>query len=268
MKIPVLDIQGKEVAKIALPDQFSEPVRDDLVKRAVLIYHARARQPYGAKPGAGMRQNAKLSRKRRDYKGAYGHGISRAPRKSLNRRGNRFYWVGAVAPGTVGGRQAHPPKAEKIWDRKLNIQERRKAIRSALSATTIKEIVTQRGHVVPVLYPFALSSAVEGLSTTKEVVGVLIHAGLAGELTRSSVKKVRAGHGKMRGRRYTKKKGPLFVVSDRCQFVKAARNLAGVDVVPVRDLHVKLLAPGTNPGRLTIFTQAALEKLSQEKLFM
>ncbi len=149
MKIPVLSLEGKEIKKIELPSQFSEELRSDLVKRAVLALQASRRQAYGAKKEAGKRASAKLSKRRRNYRGSYGYGISRVPRKILSRRGRRFYWVGAVAPGTVGGRKAHPPKAEKGWEQKINKKERRKAIRSAIAATINKELVESRGHRLP-----------------------------------------------------------------------------------------------------------------------
>ncbi|MBI1970756.1 50S ribosomal protein L4 [Candidatus Woesearchaeota archaeon] len=113
MKIPIITITNSQAGTVDLPPIFQEEVRPDLIKRAVETLQANARQPYGAKPGAGMRYSAKLSRRRRDYKTSYGYGISRVPRKILSRSGTRFNWVGAVAPGTVGGRQAHPPKAQK-----------------------------------------------------------------------------------------------------------------------------------------------------------
>ena len=73
-----------------------------------------------------MKQSAKLSKRRRAYRGSYGFGISRTPRKILSKRGRRLGWVGAVAPNTVGGRRTHPPKAEKIWREEINTKERRK----------------------------------------------------------------------------------------------------------------------------------------------
>src|SRR3989344_7504660 len=145
MKADVVGISGSK-GKGEFPFQFNEPIRPDLVKRAVESIWGNTRQPYGAFPRAGKQAAAKLSRRRRDYKTSYGYGISRVPRKVLSRRGTRFTLVGAYAPGTVGGRQAHPPKAEKIWTRKLNKRERRKAIRSALAATIVKELVEKRGH--------------------------------------------------------------------------------------------------------------------------
>ena len=44
---------------------------------------------------------------------------------------------------------------------------------------------------------------------------------------------------------------------------KAARNHPGVEVVVVDNLNAELLAPGTHPGRLTMYTTSALEKLGE-----
>jgi large subunit ribosomal protein L4e len=41
----------------------------------------------------------------------------------------------------------------------------------------------------------------------------------------------------------------------------AVGNLLGVDVVTVEKLNVELLAPGTVPGRLTVWSSSAFEKL-------
>src|SRR3989338_3183716 len=135
MKVKIIDINNKDIGERELPIQFSEDIRPDLIHRAVVTIQKNKRHPYGASPEAGKRHSAKLSRRRRDYKGSYGHGISRVPRKIMSRRGTRMNWVGAIAPGTVGGRQAQPPKAEKIWVKKNNKAENRKAIRSAIAAT-------------------------------------------------------------------------------------------------------------------------------------
>ncbi len=268
MELAVLNTKKESVGKQKLPSQFSELVREDLVKKAVLTIQSRKRQPYGAKPGAGMRASAKISRRRRDYKGAYGHGISRVPRKIMTKRGSHFFWVAAVAPGTVGGRRAHPPKAGKVWAKDMNKKERRKAIRSALAATLDSNLVASRGHIVPEKYPFVLEDSVESLAKTQDAQEALLALGFEGDLSRSMVKKVRAGKGKMRGRRYNKKKGPLLVVSGKCPLMGAAANLPGVDIVIVDDLNTELLAPGTVVGRLTVFTQAAIKRLEDKKLFM
>ena len=135
MKADVFGLDGKKVKSIELPEQFNEEYEPDLIKRAILVIQSHNRQPYGVAYQAGMIHSAKLSRRRRNYKGSYGKGISRVPRKTMWRRGMQFGWVGANAPGMVGGRRSHPPKAYKNWDLKINIKERKKAIRSALSGS-------------------------------------------------------------------------------------------------------------------------------------
>lgn len=269
MKVNVIDAAKGMVGQVELPQQFSEEFHPDLIARAVLSIESKARQPYGADPEAGGKGSTKISRRRRDYKGAYGHGISRVPRTTMSRSGTRFNWEAAQAPGTVGGRQAHPPKATKIWAKKINKTENRKAIRSAISATVVAKIVQGRGHVVPKDYPFVASSGFEDVAKTQGVIEALKKFGFDGELKRISDRKVRAGKGKTRGRKYTVKKGPLLVVSKAdCGLVKSARNIMGVDVAVVNRINAYMLAPGTAPGRLTLFTAAAIERLAKEKLFM
>ena len=79
---------------------------------------------------------------------------------------------------------------------------------------------------------------------------------------------MRAGKGKLRGRKYQRKTGPLLVVSKDCSLEKSACNIPGIDVVQINNINAELLAPGTHLGRLTLFTQAAIEKLGKEKLFL
>jgi len=264
----IIDIDGKEAGSKKLPIQFSEPINPDIIKRAVLAIRSHNIHPRGADPMAGEKSVAKLSRRRRDYKSSYGHGISRAPRKIISRRGMRINWIGAFAPGTRGGRRAHPPKASKIWGQKINTKENRKAIRSALAASLTKDVVIARGHKIPDNYPFFISNNFESLKKTGEVIKALVILGLTAELERSSKKNVRAGRGKMRGRKYQRAKGPLIVVSDKCDLLKSARNISGVDIVSVKSVNSELLAPGTVPGRLTLFTAASIDRLEKEKLFM
>lgn len=266
MNSNIIDMTGRKVKSIDLPKQFSEEYRPDLIKRAFLAVMSHKRTPYGAKAGAGMRYSSKLSRRRKNYKGAYGKGISRVPRKIMTRRGSQFYWIGATAPGTVGGRKAHPPKPEKIFSQKINIKERRKAIRSAISATVLPEIVMSRGHRFENV-PVILESKFQDLDKTKDVINVFNKIGLKDEMERVSVKKIRAGKGKSRGRRYKKKVGPLLVVSENCSLMNSSKNIPGVDVVKVKDLNVELLAPGSDPGRLCLWTDKAIEIMKKDNLF-
>ena len=267
MRLTIMNKDSQAAGNITLPKQFNEPVRADLVKRAVLALQSNARQQYGASPTAGKRPSVRISKRRHDYRTTYGIGQSRTPRKVMSYRGSRFNWTGAFAPQTVGGRRAHPPKAEKEWDQKINDKERRKAIRAALAATMNKEVVEQRGHKAPASYPFIITAEFESMDKTKDVKQALDKLGLAEELARAEDKKIRAGKGKMRGRKYKQAKSALIVTAQACPLTKAASSIPGVDVVTVEELNAELLAPGAAVGRLTLYTQTAIEKLDKERLF-
>ena len=267
-KLSIFDASKNKTGEIALPMQFNEEVRSDLISRAVLALQSNKRQAYGAMPEAGKRYSSTLSKRRRRYRGSYGHGISRTPRKILSRRGTRLFWVGAFAPNTVGGRRAHPPKSEKILERKINKKERRKAIRSGIAATIVKDIVKNRGHIIPDNFPFILDSKFEMLSKTQEMLNALKAVGLEKELERVEKKSIRAGKGKLRGRKYDTKTGPLIVVSKNSAVMKAANNIPGVNIVEVKNLNAEMLAPGEAPGRLTLWTAGAIKLLEEKKLFM
>ncbi len=268
MKLNILTAEKKVKGQKDLPSQFNEEYRPDLITRAVNSLLSMSRQPYGASPDAGFRQSSKVSKRRRTNRGRYGMGISRVNRKILSRRGMRMFWVGAFSPQTVGGHRAHPPKSWKDFTQGLNQKERRKAIRSAMAATLQKIIVEQRGHFLPQDYPFIIDASVEQLSRTKDVEEMLLKLGFQDELARSSVRKVRAGRGKSRGRKYRHKKGLLLVVSQDCPLMKSAKNISGIDIVPAKSLNVQLLAPGALPGRVTLWTDKAMDIVDKEKLFI
>jgi large subunit ribosomal protein L4e len=268
MELKIISTKNEEKGKKKLPAQFEEEIRPDLIYRAVLTLQANKRQKYGASTEAGIRASSILSKRRRAYRGTYGIGQSRTPRKVLTRRGTRMYFVGAFAPQTVGGRRAHPPKADKNWNKKINKKEGKKAVKSAITATIDTELVKQRGHMIPENYPFIIDNSFEDLSKTKDIKASLESLGFKNELKRSSKKTVRAGKGKSRGRKYKKRKGILLVVSKECKLEKAARNIPGIDIVNIKSLNAELLAPGAVPGRLALFTEAAIDTLEKEKLFM
>jgi len=266
MKLTVYGTDGKAGSQQALPEQFDEQVRHDLIKRAVLSVQSRSRQPYGADPEAGDKQSVDVSRRRRDYRGSYGKGISRVPRKVMSRRGGNFNWEGARAPGTKGGRRAHPPKASKIWSRKINEKENKKAIRSALAATINKELVTARGHKLPAHYPFIAADSISNIKKTKELVNALVKLGFTAELERTT-KKHSTGRAKLRGR--SKTIASVLIVTDKkAAVIQAAANVSGVQAVTVQELNAEMLAPGTHPGRLTIFTESALKTMEEKNLFL
>lgn len=267
MELKIIDATNNATGKKKLPKQFGEQIRPDLIKRAVFSIQSNRRQPYGSDPRAGMKHSTRISKRRRDYRGSYGLGISRTPRKIMSRRGMRMNWVGGFVPFTVGGRRAHPPMVEKIWAQKMNKKERRKAIRSAISATADVKTIDPK-HILPEGFPFLISKSFESLDKTKVVIDALTKIGFGAELERVSEKKIRAGRGKTRGRKYKGKKGPLVVVSEECKLSKAAKNIPGLEIVDVKHVNAELLAPGTVPGRLTLWSEGAIDIMEKEGLFL
>lgn len=269
MKVNIYNLNGEVVGEVELPPQFKERVREDIIRRAVLCLQRARVQPYGAKIKAGRSSSAKFRGIRRGYGHSYNWSLARLPRLML--RGGRRVGRVVNVPQAVKGPRAHPPKVEKVWKIKINKKERRLAIRSALSATALRELVIKRGHKVPeeITLPIVVVKDFENLKKTSQVREFLLKLNLREELERASKKKIRSGKGKMRGRRYKKPKSLLIVVSDpKAPVVKAARNLPGIDVVSFNLLNAEFLAPGTHPGRLTIFTEEALKKLEESKLFL
>ncbi len=72
---------------------------------------------------------------------------------------------------------------------------------------------------------------------------------------------IRAGRGKMRGRRHRMPRGPLLVVRDVAKVRRGFGNLPGVEVASPASLNAEVLAPGGQPGRLVVFSSSALEAL-------
>jgi len=266
VKANILDLNGKPLEEIELPKVFSEPIREDLILRAVLTAQSRRRQPYGTSPLAGKRTAAHFHGGRPGRTGAHrwamiGREMARLPRL----HGKTVPWLtfrARFVPQAVKGREAFPPLVEKVWEQKINDKERRKAIHSAIAATAIKELVAKRGHKVEKLkLPIVVDDKVQSISKTKELVEFLENIGLNDELERISEKKIRAGKGKSRARRYKRKTGVLFVITEDKGIGKAVRNLTGCHVCKMGNLSAEALAPGAQTGRLTIFTKSAIEKL-------
>lgn len=244
MKINLYTIDGKIKGEIELPSVFSTSFRPDIIKKAVEASRANRRQPYGASPDSGKRHSVEGIGK--------GHGSSRVPRIKDSRRGG-------LAPNVVGGRPAHPPKPYKNWKEKINKKEKRIALLSALAATCNSKLISSRGHrfTEGITLPIVVEDGFENLKT-RDVVQFLIKVGIYQDIERAEKgTKIRAGKGKMRGRRRKEPKSILIVTSKRFR----ADNLPGVDVATPDQLNTELLAPGGAAGRLALFTESALKSI-------
>ncbi|HIH14252.1 MAG TPA: 50S ribosomal protein L4 [Nanoarchaeota archaeon] len=269
MKAQVYTVNGEKSSEVELPAQFSEPIRSDLIKRAALAVRSTERQQYGTDPLAGTKQGKHTSKRRHRYGGTYGIGTSRIKRKVMWKRGSRFGFVGAFVVSAVKGRAAFPPTSERIFEERINIKEKRKAVRSAIAATAVRELVALKHKIDGIKsIPLAVEDSFENIKKTKDIISALEKLGLAKELERIQEKTIRAGKGKMRGRKYRRKLGPLIIISKTCYAEKAAGNIPGVEIVQVKHLNANLLAPGTHAGRLAVWTKSAIEILGKDRLFI
>jgi len=250
--VNIFDLEGNPVGKVDLPAVFSTPLRPDVVKRAVLSIQSKRLQRQGRDPMAGKRTSA-------ESRGT-GMAIARVPRI----KGGSG--TAAFAPGTVGGRQAHPPVVEKEIIKRISKKEKQLGLFSAIAATALKEIVSTRGHAIDDVpqIPLVVSDSIESLTKTKDVEETLIHLGVLSDIYRvRDSRNIRAGKGKLRGRKNKQAIGPLIVVAEGKGLVEAASNIPGVDVVTAKNLNAEVLAPGAHPGRLTVWTSAALVQLDK-----
>lgn len=256
MKTALYDIKGKKKSDIELPTIFSTPIREDLVVKLFESEKFLNRQVFGNYEEAGKRHSASgtISHRRHEWKGHYGKGIARLPRKAMWRRGTQFYWVGAEVSQTRGGRVAHPPKPVFAF-RKINKKERDYALSICLASTFNSELVKK--HYSSLNSP-ASSSVIEELpSKTKDFLSALKN--ILGEAFSIAMKKkvIRSGKGKMRGRRYKSTSGLIVIIGKN-----EKAKLSGVDVKSVSSLGVMDFYPF---GRLALYTKKAIEDISNKE---
>jgi len=252
MQTNVYTVKGEVSEKADVPEVFLTGYRPDIIKKAVLAAAANKRQPYGSKPDAGMRHSVSTWGK--------GRGVSRVQRLKSGKRATQ-------SPNNVTGRRAHPPRPERIWDQKVNKKELKIARCSALAATASSECVKERGHRFDdnVSFPIVVADEFQSVSTTSEVSEFFDAIGIGYDVERAKDgRKIRAGRGTMRNRKYRTPVSVLVVVSERdLPIFKGASNLPGVQVESVDTLNTGILAPGGDAGRLTVYTKSAFQKVGE-----
>ena len=252
VKVNVYGIDGSSAEKIDLPEVFNTPYRPNVIRKSFYILHSNRRQPYGTDPYAGTKHATASVGK--------GRGQSRVPRLTQGRRA-------ALAPGVVGGRRAHPPKAERNWKEKMNKKEKLLAKKSAIAATKDKEIVTKRGHKFDdkITLPVIVEDKFDNIKKTEDVIDALDKIGVYDDVLRAAKgKHIRAGKGKARRRKYKTPKS-ILIVSKKDEINKSSSNLTGIDVVKPEQINIEHLAPGGNAGRLMIITKTALKEIGGAK---
>ncbi len=256
MKINILDITGKKI-KEKETELFEEPIREDII--AKVVEAEKIWQPWSPRFRAGMDSSAsgQVRHKRHSWKSDRGRGLSRIPKKAFWRRGTQFSWEGAIVPSTKGGRRAHPPKGS-VNDKKINKKELLKALKSALSYVINIEAVKKKyssleGKEIKLVLPLVVDKNVLTLNTKKFLEFL---SNILGEFYNVAVQKksVRAGIGKLRGRKYRKNSGLLLVVGNN-----ENTKVKGIEIIKVKELVVSDLA--SNGARLVMFSENAVEEL-------
>ena len=252
-------VDEKQILReVRLPHVFLAPIRNDIVQFVHDQLSNNARQAHGVNTMAGMKHSAESW--------GTGRAVARVPRVSgsgTNRTGQ-----GAFANSCRKGRMAFPLQIWRRWHRKVNLRQRRNALASAIAATAVPSLVLAHGHRILKVpqFPLVLDDKVGQISKTKEAVALLKRFGAYDDVLRCvKAKKIRSGKGKLRNRRYKLRKGPLFVVNDESvALTRALRNIPGVNVVHVKRLNIRHLAPGSQVGRFAIYTEAAFRELENQ----
>merc|ERR1719223_1596869 len=258
---PTVSVYAADSEKVSgsssMPTVFTAPIRDDLVQFCHTNMAKNKRQAHGVFWHAGHEHSAESW--------GTGRAVARIPRIS----GSGTHRSGQAAFGNMcrKGRMFAPLKIWRKWHRKVNTNQKRNAVASALAAAACGPLVMARGHRIEAVPELPLVVDSLNVEKTSQLLKSLDNLGCAGDLTRvRSSKKMRAGQGKLRNARFCLRKGPLIVYGEENNLVKnAARNLPGVDTCNVNRLNLLQLAPGGHLGRLVVFTKDAFEAL--DKIF-
>jgi|SRR3989344_1976136 len=258
MKSKLFDKTGKSKGTIDLPKNFNSDIRRDILLKVFETQKGIYSQAYGAKEGAGAQYSASgISKKRRhDWKGTYGKGISRVPRKIMSRHGANFNWIGATVSNTRGGRRPHAPKSIKNPFKKINKKELLIAFNSAFAGTVDQKSLKKK-YGKDIESGFIFGKDILN-SKTKEFI--LAMENVFGENSNKVLKNksIRAGIGTLRGRKYKSNAGLLFVISS-----KENMKRKGVDVVRVDELKIMDLSPNGEPGRITCYTEDSIKEIEE-----
>jgi len=247
---------SEKAGTVPMPAVLTSPLRPDLVREVHKNMSKNARQAYAVKQKAGYDTAAE----------SWGTGravarIPRAPGGGTHRAGQACFGNQAR-----GGGMYNPTTVWRRWHRRVNVTQKRHAVAVALASSSLPPLVMARGHRIGQVaeLPLVVSDGLESVTKTKEAVEALKKLGCGEDLQRVlDSKKVRAGQGKARNRRYRMRCGPLIIYNEDNGITRAMRNIPGVEATSVDNLNLLRLAPGGHFGRFLIFTEGAFKKLTE-----
>merc|ERR1711934_1224429 len=254
---PCVTVQGAgsdKPTQLAMPSVFLAPIRPDVVHFVHSNMSKNRRQAYAVNKDAGHQTSAESW--------GTGRAVARIPRVP----GGGTHRAGQGAFGNMcrGGRMFNPTKTWRKWHRKINVNQRRYAVCSALAASALPSLVMARGHKIDNVAecPVVVEGGAEACDKTSKAMKILESLGALDDIEKcKDSRQVRSGKGKMRNRRYVQRRGPLVVFAEDNGLKKAMRNISGVEVCDVSRLNLLQLAPGGHLGRFVIFTEQAFAAL-------
>ncbi|PAA71907.1 hypothetical protein BOX15_Mlig010454g1 [Macrostomum lignano] len=258
---PIVTVQAakegeKSGASLALPSVFRAPIRPDILNFVHDQMRKNTRQPYAVHIKAGHQVSAESW--------GTGRAVARIPR--VRGGGTSRSGQGAFGNMCRGGRMFAPTKTWRKWHRRINVQQRRFAVASAIAATGVTSLVMARGHRIEKIseVPLVVSDSVQDLKKTKEAVAFLKRVKAWPDIQKVyASQRFRAGRGKMRNRARIQKRGPLVIYAKDNGLCRAFRNIPGVTLICVSRLNLLKLAPGGHLGRFVIWSESAFRQLDQ-----
>nr|UXY88396.1 60S ribosomal protein L1 [Cryptomonas curvata] len=241
-------LNGSKIDKTDLPDVFLSQIRTDILSFVHSNMSKNRRQAYATSKNAGMMTSAKSW--------GTGRAVARVPR--VPGSGTHRSGQGAITNMCRGGRMFGPTTTWRKWHHKINKNQRKHAIRSAIASSGISSLITARGHNLKKIpeIPLVLEGSVESFSKTNQGQKLLKCVGVSDEIKKKN--SIRHGKGKMRNRRFSKFKGPIVIYEKNA---RCFRNIKGIDICCVNSLNLLNLAPGGHIGRLCIWTYLSFSKL-------
>jgi len=241
---------------LPLPAVFKAPIRSDIVNFVHHTMRRNSRQPYAVNVGAGHQTSAESW--------GTGRAVARIPRV----RGGGTHRSGQGAFGNMcrGGRMFAPTKTFRNWHCRINVNQRRYALCSAIAASGVPALVMSKGHMIgeTLETPLVVTDKIQEYEKTKQAIIFLRRLKLWNDVQKVyKSQRTRAGVGKMRNRRRVQRKGPLIIYDKDEGLSKAFRNIPGVETLSVHKLNLLKLAPGGHVGRLCVWTESAFKALDK-----
>ncbi|KAL1460889.1 hypothetical protein WDU94_012825, partial [Cyamophila willieti] len=151
---------------VTLPAVFKAPIRPDVVNFVHQNLSKNHRQPYAVSKDAGHQTSAESW--------GTGRAVARIPRV----RGGGTHRSGQGAFGNMcrAGRMFAPTRIWRRWHRRVNVNQRRYAMVSAIAASSVPALVMSKGHMIQDVpeFPLVVSDKIQEYKKTKQAT-IFLH---------------------------------------------------------------------------------------------